>query len=88
MGRFTVQFKSFTYNFTHVKVKEECLPWPRRMDFILKNILPTQTCYREVGINIAIIQLLKLAMSSIQHLSQIEKNSAYIFFFTLNCRKN
>ena len=49
------------HNFTQVKVKEWTL-------HLKKVILLTQKCYCEVGIIIAINLLLKLAVSSIQHL--------------------
>ena len=42
---------------------------PYKLDFTSTNIiLLTQNCYCEVGVIIAIDQLLKLAVSTIQHL--------------------
>ena len=54
------------HNFTQVKVKKVCLT---NSTLHLTNIiLLTQNCYCEVGVIIAIDQLLKLAVSTIQHL--------------------
>ena len=54
------------HNFTQVKVKVVYLTeWTLHQK---KFILLMQKCYCEVGIIIAIIRLLKLAVSSIQHL--------------------
>ena len=53
MGWFTVHFRSFTFNFTHVKVKK--LGMLHRVNFtFLKKIILAQKCYCEVSIIIAI----------------------------------
>ena len=53
------------HNFTQAKVKEVSLT--ERTLYLKKFTLLTQKCYCKVGIIVAITQLLKLAVSSIQH---------------------
>ena len=52
MGRFTVHFMSFTYNFTQVKVKK--VGRPRRVTLHVEKIILTQKRYCEVSIIIAV----------------------------------
>ena len=52
MGRFTVYFRYFTYNLTHVKVIKALLVTERTLH--LKKLSLTQERYCEVGIIIAL----------------------------------